>query len=265
MTIEWTTAQQPIDVVRAYCDAWLAGDRMAILGHYHPDITLLWAGKHRLAGTHCGLPAALDALMALQAVTNRVPIDVVDVLGSPAGAMAIVRERWTKGSADSLSDSIMLTRALSFTVVDEKLRTCQIFEFDQNAIDAWLSETDPSADFGPSEIADLLERCSSGWGSGDVEAILACHTQDTIFHHHGVADPAVGRVAVHAAFTNLLGTNEGLVTRKDRTTIGAAHAIVEYHVMVDVDGATMSSPAIDVFTFRDRLVATKDTWVNPLH
>ncbi len=121
-------------VVRAYCDAWMAGDVMAVLALYHDDLTLMWPGRHRLAGTYEGMAAALDALLELDAATNRVPVEVVDVLDGEHGAAAIVRERWCRDGA-----SIEVLRALHYTVLEGRLRTCRVFECDQPAIDEWLS------------------------------------------------------------------------------------------------------------------------------
>ncbi|MEO1057200.1 MAG: nuclear transport factor 2 family protein [Actinomycetota bacterium] len=122
-------------VVRAYCDAWLAGDVMAVLAMYHDDLTLMWPGRHPLAGTYQGVSTAVEALLALDAATNRVPVEVIDVLGGAHGAVAIVRERWSRGD----HDSIEVQRALHYTVRDGRLHTCRVFEFDQPSIDDWLA------------------------------------------------------------------------------------------------------------------------------
>lgn len=120
-------------VVRGYCAAWMAGDVDALLGLYRPDLTLVWPGSHRLAGTHDGLDDSLMALAQLQVVTNRKPIELVDVLVSDQRTMAIVVEEWTQGS-----ERLEPLRALDFVVEDAMLRHCRIFERDQHAVDAWV-------------------------------------------------------------------------------------------------------------------------------
>lgn len=126
----------PADVVRTYCDAWMRGDALAVLALYHDELTLEWPGRHRLAGVHTGQAAAIDALLALQAITNRLPLAIIDVLVGAHSVMALVRERWT--GDDGEVASIELVRGLDYTVVDGHLHTCRILESDQRAVDDWI-------------------------------------------------------------------------------------------------------------------------------
>ncbi|MEM9134908.1 MAG: nuclear transport factor 2 family protein [Actinomycetota bacterium] len=133
-----------LEVVSAYCDAWLAGDAMAVVALYHDDLTLTWPGRHHLAGVHRGREASIEALLALGALADREPVEIVDLLAGRAGAIAVVRERWTRPTADAEAAggpaSIEITRALDYTVIDGRLATCRVFELDQPAIDDWLGE-----------------------------------------------------------------------------------------------------------------------------
>ncbi len=124
------------DIVQTYCDAWMAADAVAILTCYHDDLTLDWFGTHHLAGTHTGMQASLDALLNLQAATNREPVEVEQILSGPDSVIAVVRERWT--SPTDPSQVLEHQRALEFTVADGKLRTCRIYETAQAEIDEWL-------------------------------------------------------------------------------------------------------------------------------
>ena len=60
-------------VVRAYTDAWLAGDLMTVLDLYHDDLILHYGGSNPLTGDHHGKDAALTALLTVQEKTQRVP------------------------------------------------------------------------------------------------------------------------------------------------------------------------------------------------
>lgn len=129
-------------VVRSYCDAWLDGDTMGVLALYHQDLTLYWPGQHRFAGVHEGQEAAIVALLGLQAVTNRVPVRILDVLCGESSIMIKVLERWSSGETGADQDaerSIELVRVLEYTVQDDQLRTCRVYESDQPAIDVWLT------------------------------------------------------------------------------------------------------------------------------
>ena len=114
----------------------MSGDAMAVLPYYHDDLTLIWPGDHRLAGTYVGQQQSLDALIELQLATNRVPVKVEQILAGPDSVVAMVEERWTD-PADP-DKSLQHLRALEFTVADNRLRTCRIFESAQPAIDQWL-------------------------------------------------------------------------------------------------------------------------------
>lgn len=128
-------AANSADVVRRYCDAWLAGDTGAVVAMYHPDLTLTWPGTHPLAGDYVGLDASLTALIALQDITGRRPIAVVDILVGSHSVMAVVVERWNDGNA-----SLECTRVLDYTVADGRLRSCRVYEQDQVSVDRWIHE-----------------------------------------------------------------------------------------------------------------------------
>jgi uncharacterized protein len=127
----------PKQVVEAYCDAWMAGDTMAVLSLYHPDLTLIWPGRHHLAGVHEGLNASIEALLALQALTNRRPIEIVEVAEGRDAVVLLVVERWSH--PDDAEKVLETRRALEYTVAEDKLRTCRVYESEQGAIDDWIN------------------------------------------------------------------------------------------------------------------------------
>jgi ketosteroid isomerase-like protein len=120
-------------VVRNHCDAWLAGDVAALFDAYHDDVVLEWPGRHRLAGAHRGKDAALAALIALQAATDRTVLRVDDVTVGERSVVALVTERWTGDGV-----TLELDRALEYTVADGLILTCRIYESDQAAVDESL-------------------------------------------------------------------------------------------------------------------------------
>ncbi len=134
MTAEKQNAARSI--VAAYCDAWMAGDVLAVLGFYHGDLALTWPGRNQLAGVHEGQAAAVDALLRLQELTNRQPLELVDIHQGQDSVMVVVVERWT--DPGNPSRSVDLRRALEFTIEDDKLRTCQVYETDQHVVDEWI-------------------------------------------------------------------------------------------------------------------------------
>ena len=121
-------------VLRAYATAWLASDLDTVLGSYHDDIELHYMGESPLAGTHRGRDAAFVALGQASLRTQRVLIDVEDVLvGESLGALIAVED---------LGDPPQrVRRVLLYRVEDEKLRECWLFDEDQRFIDSlWSKE-----------------------------------------------------------------------------------------------------------------------------
>lgn len=49
------------------------------------------------------------------------------------------------------------------------------------------------------EQMDLAMRYSAAWANHDPDAIVAMHTEDTVFHMHGMAEPAIGAAATRDA------------------------------------------------------------------
>ena len=124
----------PASVVRAYTDAWLAGDLATVLDLYHDELVLHYGGSNPLTGDHYGKDAALTALLTVQEKTQRVPVEVVDVLASDDHAAAWVRERWIVDG-----EPTELMRLLVYRVADAKLAECWLLDHDQALVDRVLS------------------------------------------------------------------------------------------------------------------------------
>ena len=125
---------EPEAIVRAYTEAWLAGDVAAVVDLYHDDLVLHYGGAHSLTGDHVGKDAALTALLTVQARTERVPVAVLDVMASDEHATAWIRERWTVDGEDH-----ELTRVLVYRVADGKLAECWLYDTDSALVDRALA------------------------------------------------------------------------------------------------------------------------------
>jgi len=135
-----SSAASDLELVSGYCDAWLAGDAIRVLSYYHDDLILEWPGRHRFAGAHSGLQASIEALAGLQEATNRIPMEVVDLLIGSRGVAASLTERWSRAADDGVLETLEHSRVLYFTITGGQLRTCRIYKSAQSEVDEWLRE-----------------------------------------------------------------------------------------------------------------------------
>ena len=120
--------------VSGYAAAWLAGDRQAMLASYHDDFTLHYFGRNPLAGIHRGKPAALAILAEVTRRTNRKLSGIVDVMAGPERGALLVREIFQRDGKTA-----ELERLLVYSVRDELLWQCWVYDQDQALVDAFLA------------------------------------------------------------------------------------------------------------------------------
>jgi uncharacterized protein len=117
-------------VVKRYADAWLANDLRAIIDSYHDDVVFHYFGRSPLAGTHKGKAACLAILKQVREKTNRKLIGIRDVLtGKKFGLIVAVESFEHKGV------TVEIEIMLRYTVRDNKLAECWIYDEDQRLID----------------------------------------------------------------------------------------------------------------------------------
>jgi steroid delta-isomerase-like uncharacterized protein len=127
-------------------------------------------------------------------------------------------------------------------------------------------------------IEELAARYGEAWNSQDLDAILALHADDCVFHAHaGGSPPAEGKEAVREAFAAYLAQlpDINFATRSLRT--GEDYWVLESTMTGTVaqplqvegedrgaEGAKVDVECIDVIEVRDGLVARKDTYLDAL-
>jgi uncharacterized protein len=121
-------------VMRRYADAWAANDGKAIVDCYHDDIVFYYFGRNPLAGTHRGKAACLAVLKQVREKTQRRLLHVLDVSAGDAFGFVVARERFER---DSRIDEVV--RVLRYTVRDNKIAECWVYDQDQELIDSYLS------------------------------------------------------------------------------------------------------------------------------
>jgi ketosteroid isomerase-like protein len=120
--------------VSGYAAAWLAGDRQAMLASYHDDFTLHYFGRNPLAGIHRGKPAALAILAEVTRRSNRKLSGIVDVMAGPERGALLVREIFQRDGKTA-----EVERLLVYSVRDDLLWQCWVYDQDQALVDAFLA------------------------------------------------------------------------------------------------------------------------------
>ena len=120
--------------VSGYAAAWLAGDRETMLASYHDDFTLHYFGRNPLAGIHRGKPAALAILAEVTRRSNRKLSGIVDVMAGPERGALLVREIFQRDGKTA-----EVERLLVYSVRDDLLWQCWVYDQDQALVDAFLA------------------------------------------------------------------------------------------------------------------------------
>jgi ketosteroid isomerase-like protein len=112
---------------------------------------------------------------------------------------------------------------------------------------------------------EFLDRFAEAWNRHDADAIVACMTPDCVMYLSAGDDPkglrAAGREAVRAAALDIFET------LPDAHWVGAQHFITGDRgvsqwtfTATRPDGTKIRVAGCDVFTFRDQLIAVKDSY-----
>jgi ketosteroid isomerase-like protein len=112
------------------------------------------------------------------------------------------------------------------------------------------------------EIQELAARYGAAWAAHDLDAIMAMHTDDTVFHLHGGAEPAVGRAATREAFAAAAAQSPDIRFEKTRVYIGADHFVSEYEMSGSSEGKRFTCDGVDVVAVTEGRIARKDTYLD---
>ena len=128
------------------------------------------------------------------------------------------------------------------------------------------------------EIRELAERYGAAWNHQDLDAIMALHTDDSVFVAHAAGSiPAEGKDAVREAFAGYLALLPDINFAERALHLGDDHWVLEStlsgtvagSIEVDgealgVDGDRVEVDCVDVIEVRDGLVASKQTYIDSL-
>jgi hypothetical protein len=120
-------------VIERYADAWQRSDPAA-LALYHPQFTIHWFGRNPLSGTHVGAEQVRQALGELTRRTNRRLVRIVATLAGADRGAIIARESFGTGDA-----RVEMDRVLIFTVAEDRLRECWVYDADPQLLDRYVT------------------------------------------------------------------------------------------------------------------------------
>ena len=112
------------------------------------------------------------------------------------------------------------------------------------------------------ETQDQAARYVAAWSAHDQDAIMAIHTDYTVFHLHGGGEPAVGLGATRAAFAAAASQWPDIRFEKSRVYIGDGHFVSEYQMSATSDGTRITCDGVDVIAVVDGRIARKDTYLD---
>ena len=121
-------------VVTRYATAWAAGDFPAIRDCYHEQFTLHYAGNNPLSGVHKGRAACLAVLEEFRKRTRRKLLSVDHIMAGPDRGAVVAREQFSHDGT-----TIDVQRLLVYTVLDDQLHECWVYDQDQALVDRLLS------------------------------------------------------------------------------------------------------------------------------
>jgi steroid delta-isomerase-like uncharacterized protein len=125
------------------------------------------------------------------------------------------------------------------------------------------------------ELEKVIAAYGHAWNSHDVEAILAMHTEDSVFENHTSGGVGTGKVAVReilngvfAAFPDIrfdarrTYVRAGVVTQEWTATGTLAIPYTKGTTTVQPTGKKVSWNGVDVIPFAGNLIARKDVYVD---
>ena len=131
----------------------------------------------------------------------------------------------------------------------------------------------------PSEhpLEKVIAAYGNAWNAHDVEAILAMHTEDSVFENHTSGGKAVGKSAIRevlkgvfAAFPDIrfdarrAYVRDGVVTQEWTASGTLAIPFTKGASTVQPTGRKVSWNGVDVIPFQGDLVARKDVYVDSM-
>jgi steroid delta-isomerase-like uncharacterized protein len=129
----------------------------------------------------------------------------------------------------------------------------------------------------PHPLEAVYARYSQAWNDHDVDAILALHTDDSVFENHTSGGRGVGKDEIRAVLNDVFGTfpdlkfearrlyvRDDLVAVEWTATASFAKPIKRGDRTLQPSGKTLEWHGSDIIPFKDGLVARKDVYADSI-
>ena len=110
------------------------------------------------------------------------------------------------------------------------------------------------------DLGAFIDRYDQAWNEQDVEVIMSMHSSDMVFENHTRGVRAEG-ADVRGLLESTFADQPDLRFRGRRRYVGDDFVVSEWTATAtDAQGRTVEWDGIDVFPFRDGLIARKDVY-----
>lgn len=124
----------------------------------------------------------------------------------------------------------------------------------------------------PAALESAIERYNQAWNDQNLDAIMAMHAPDMVFHNHTAGEQAQGEAvrghigAIFEAWPDMafegrrLYVRDGLVVQEWTATATHAKQARRGEVVIEPTGRTISWDGMDIIPFENGLVKRKDVY-----
>jgi steroid delta-isomerase-like uncharacterized protein len=123
----------------------------------------------------------------------------------------------------------------------------------------------------------VIEAYNDAWNRHDVDAIVATHTEDSVFRNHTGGGEAVGRAAIRRIVAGVFDTfpdihftlrrlyvRDDLIVQEWTATATHHHPVMYNDTTLEPTGRAIRWDGMDIIPMRDGQVARKDVYAESL-
>ena len=126
-------------------------------------------------------------------------------------------------------------------------------------------------------LRTVIDKYNDAWNRHDVDAIVAMHTDDSVFHNHTSGGEAVGREAIRRIVSGVFQTfpdihfelrrlyvRDDLVVQEWTASATHRNPVKYKNETLEPTGQTIRWDGMDVIPMRDGRVARKDVYADSM-